>query len=145
VADMVLMGSRGRHRGLSYRASPPAAAADVRSPEIREATFGTPNPRGDRSEPAEAKAPRAAERVARNRVRLRGSAPSSLPRERALEAQQPALALDAAAVAAERAAAAQHAVAGHDDRDRVRAQRVARRARAARAARRRRRLLVARH
>src|SRR5207302_10653564 len=54
--------------------------------------------------------------------------------ERALDLGQPALSLEPAAVAAKRAAAAQDAMAGDDDRDRVRAQRVAGSARAARAA-----------
>ena len=45
--------------------------------------------------------------------------------EHTLEAQQELLALEAAGVAAERPARPQHAVAGHDDRHRVRAERVA--------------------
>ena len=45
--------------------------------------------------------------------------------EHALDPQQQLLALQAAGVAAEPAAGAQHPVAGHDDRDRVGAQRVA--------------------
>ena len=52
----------------------------------------------------------------------------------ALELQQVVLAVEAARVAAEAAAAAQHAVAGDDDRDRVGAERVAGGARAARVA-----------
>ncbi len=54
--------------------------------------------------------------------------------ERALQLEQPALSVQATGVAAKRPAAAQHAVARHDDRDRVRAERVAGCARAARAA-----------
>ena len=53
----------------------------------------------------------------------------------ALQAQQEFLALDPAGVAAELAAGAQHAVAGHDHRHRVRAERVAGGADRARAAR----------
>src|SRR6185312_15246866 len=63
--------------------------------------------------------------------------------ERALQLQQPALALQPATVAAEGAAGAQHAVAWDHDRDRVRAERVAGRARATRAAGLRRHLDVA--
>ena len=59
----------------------------------------------------------------------------SMLEQRALQAQQEFLALDPARVAAEHPAGAQHAVAGHDHRHRVRAEGVARRADRARAAR----------
>src|SRR5437879_3511804 len=52
-----------------------------------------------------------------------------------LERQQQLLAVGAAAVAAEPAAAVEHAVTGHHDRDRIRAERVAGRTGAARASR----------
>ena len=61
-------------------------------------------------------------------------------RDPALHGQQQLLSLHAARVAAKTAARVQHPVAGHDDRDRVGAKRVARRARPARAAGRRRNL-----
>src|SRR5271165_3681159 len=86
------------------------------SPPPRACPWGiSPRPNG--------RPPRAPEHAASGR-RLEGS----------LELEQPALALDTPAVPAERSPAAQDAVAGDDDRDRVGAQRVARRARAARAA-----------
>ena len=68
----------------------------------------------------------------------RSPAPAPAPRRRPLSSdrdpldpQQRLLARRPAGVAAERPAGPQHAVAGHDDRDRVGAERVARRARGA--------------
>ncbi len=68
------------------------------------------------------------------RPKRSGRRPPTQLAERALELEQPPLALQSSAVAADRAARAKHAVARDHDRDRVRTERVARGARAAGAA-----------
>src|SRR5262249_32620354 len=56
-------------------------------------------------------------RTGRGRHQCRAACGSD--EQRALVLQQPALAVEAAAIAGERAVLADHAVAGHDDRDRI--------------------------
>ena len=72
---------------------------------------------------------RAPHRGERDEAREVRRASNERPGERALDLEQPRLALDAARVAGEAAVAADHAVARHDDRERIAAGRGARGAR----------------
>ena len=119
--------------GASTRTSRPGRRSPRRAPAARRPW----TPSGTCATRRRCRPPRACPRATWPRPSgPRPVAPErSRRRQRALELQQPALALDASAVAAEGSPAAQHAVTGDHDRHRVGAQRVACCSRATRAAR----------